>query len=113
MYCLGVGVYSVVSVVDKIIFKLQILDQLPRLKLYISKAIVPDSFRFGCDERKNVSLFTINVPAKFNRKTPTPSYLVKWDCSKWLPQMSQSAGFEPLTQMAVRFVLSSITKNAL
>ena len=27
--------------------------------------------------------------------------------------MSQSAGFEPLTQMAVRFVLSSITKNAL
>lgn len=81
--------------------------------MYISKAIVPDSFRFGCDERKNVSLFTINVPAKFNRKTPTPSYLVKWDCSKWLPQMSQSAGFEPLTQMAVRFVLSSITKNAL
>ena len=26
MYCLGVGVYSVVSVVDKIIFKLQILN---------------------------------------------------------------------------------------
>ncbi|CAH3108806.1 unnamed protein product [Porites lobata] len=78
-----------------------------QFQLYFSANNEPENFfriracRFGCDERKNVSLFTINVPAKFNRKTPTPSYLVKWDCSKWLPQMSQSAGFEPLTQMAV------------
>ncbi|KAJ7386989.1 hypothetical protein OS493_003951 [Desmophyllum pertusum] len=57
--------------------------------------------RFAIDEKKNVSLYTINVPSKFNRKTPTPSYLVKWDCSKWLPQMSQPAGIEPLTQMAI------------
>ncbi|XP_029192521.2 LOW QUALITY PROTEIN: prolactin regulatory element-binding protein-like [Acropora millepora] len=57
--------------------------------------------RFGCDEKKNVFLFTINVPAKFNRKSPSPSYLVKWDCTKWLPQLSQVVGMEPLTQMAV------------
>ena len=59
--------------------------------------------RFASNERKEVSLFTINVPSKFNRKAPTPSYLVKWDCSKWLPLMSQAAGIEPLTQMAIRY----------
>ncbi|XP_068677879.1 guanine nucleotide-exchange factor SEC12-like [Montipora foliosa] len=57
--------------------------------------------RFGVNEKQDVFLYTINVPAKFNRKSPTPSYLVKWDCMKWLPQMSQAAGLEPLTQMAV------------
>lgn len=57
--------------------------------------------RFGVNEKQDVFLYTINVPAKFNRKSPTPSYLVKWDCTKWLPQMSQAAGLEPLTQMAV------------
>lgn len=57
--------------------------------------------RFSSNERKEVSLFTINVPSKFNRKAPTPSYLVKWDCTKWLPQLSQAAGIEPLTQMAI------------
>ena len=52
-----------------------------------------------------MSLYTINVPSKFNRKSPTPSYLVKWDCSKWLPKLSQPAGIEPLTQMALRYIV--------
>lgn len=43
------------------------------------------------------------MPSKFSRKAPTPSYLVKWDCTKWLPQLSQAAGIEPLTQMAIRY----------
>ena len=59
--------------------------------------------RFGIDEKGVVNLYTINVPAKFDRKTPSPSYVVRWDCSKWLPQLSQAGGVEPLTQMAVRY----------
>ncbi|KXJ12602.1 prolactin regulatory element-binding protein [Exaiptasia diaphana] len=57
--------------------------------------------RFGTDEKKNVNLYTIHVPSKFNRNKPTPSYLVKWDCQKWVPALSQPAGFEPVTQMAI------------
>lgn len=77
-----------------------------QFQLYFSVNNQDDFFRvracrFATNEKKEVSLYTINVPSKFNRKCPTPSYLVKWDCSKWLPQMSQPAGIEPLTQMAI------------
>ncbi|KAK3737540.1 hypothetical protein QZH41_010646, partial [Actinostola sp. cb2023] len=57
--------------------------------------------RFGADEHKNVHLYTIHVPLKFTRSKPTPSYLVKWDCQKWVPSLSQAAGIEPVTQMAI------------
>ncbi|EDO50066.1 predicted protein [Nematostella vectensis] len=57
--------------------------------------------RFGVSERKEVHLYTIHVPSKFNRKNPTPCYIVKWDTKKWVPGLSQAAGMEPLTQMAV------------
>lgn len=69
--------------------------------------------RFATNEKKEVSLYTINVPSKFNRKSPTPSYLVKWDCSKWLPQMSQPAGIEPLTQMAIRYIVYRCLSNVI
>ena len=60
--------------------------------------------RFVISEKGEVFLYTIQVPSKFDRHKPTQSLVVKWDCSKWIPQLSRKAGLEPLTQMAVRWV---------
>ncbi|XP_028406368.1 prolactin regulatory element-binding protein-like [Dendronephthya gigantea] len=57
--------------------------------------------RFLTSEKGEIFLYTIQVPAKFDRHKPSPSLIVKWDCSKWIPKLSRSAGLEPLTQMAV------------
>ena len=57
--------------------------------------------RFLTSEKGEVFLYTIQVPSKFDRHKPLPSLIVKWDCSKWIPKLSRTAGLEPLTQMAV------------
>jgi hypothetical protein len=59
-------------------------------------------YRFLISEKGEIFLYTIQVPSKFDRHKPLPSLIVKWDCSKWVPQLSRIAGLEPLTQMAVR-----------
>lgn len=61
-------------------------------------------FRFSTNEKGEVHLYTIQVPSKFDRHQPSPSLIVRWDCTKWVPQLSHTAGLEPLTQMAVRYV---------
>ena len=66
-------------------------------------------FRFSTSERGEINLFTIQVPSKFDRHKPSPSLIVKWDCGKWVPQLSRPAGMEPLTQMTIRY--SMIVKN--
>ncbi|XP_046851204.1 prolactin regulatory element-binding protein-like isoform X2 [Xenia sp. Carnegie-2017] len=75
-----------------------------------------DSFRiracrFLTNEKGETFLYTIQVPAKFDRQKPLPSFIVRWDCSKWIPQLSRDAGREPLTQMAVRRVWNRLDNN--